>query len=403
MKLLTILARTALVLSAAAALGLPAAAQFRDNFDGPSLRIDPAGVKGWGFLAGAGRAVMDFVQGDGFATIAVDATRDKRNVWWAFIKRDVFGSLDLARLKEPGWELRIEARVRTSHAPRRVNLHLNTQKTKDFHSHLMEYDLPTAGAWHTISMTTRGFEAEPGDTVNAQMALMDWGFGRYRVDVDYVRVDVVEAAKTGPDLGPPIPYHPPVADPASFARVLPVAADMTVDLDNPDVNLNDWTIRDGAGTASVVSAGGTHIALLRWDFSEFAGRRVSGPGLLELTTRSLERSASEHPDFGLLRVVEILGGKTAWDERRATWADISQGAARELILNPQMIIDWPVAAGDGGKTYLTIPLPVLQRLVDGKSLGIAMTPLGAVNASFYSREDRGGRAAARLLFNLKGD
>ena len=403
MKLLTTLARTALVLSAAAAFGLPAAAQFRDDFSGPSLPIDPTGVKGWGFLAGEGRAVMDFVQGDGFATITVDATRDRRNVWWAFIKRDVAGSLDLARLKEPGWELRIEARVRTSHAPRRVNLHLNTQKTNDFHSHLREYDLPTAGEWHTISMTTRGFEAGPGDTINAQMALMDWGFGRYRVDVDYVRVDVVEAARAGPDLGPPIPYHPPVTDPASFARVLPVAADMTVDLDNPDVNLNGWTIRDGAGDASVVSVGGTRIALLRWDLSEFSGRTVAGSGLLELTTRTLELSAEERPDFGLLRIVEVLGGKAAWDERRATWADISQGAPRELILDPQMIIDWPVAAGDGGKTYLTIPLPVLQRLVDGKSLGIALTPLGAVNASFYAREDRGGTAAARLLFNLKGD
>jgi hypothetical protein len=400
-KLLTILARTALALSAAAALGLPAAAQFRDDFDGPSLPIDPAGVKGWGFLAGEGRAVMDFVLGDGFATITVDATRDKRNVWWAFIKRDVAGSLDLARLKEPGWELRVEARVRTSHAPRRVNLHFNTQKTKDFHSHLMEYDLPTAGEWHTISMTTRGFEAGPGDTVNAQMALMDWGFGRYRVDVDYVRVDVVEAAKAGPDLGPPIPYHPPVADPASFRRVFPVAADMTVDLDNPGVNLNDWTIRDGAGDASVVSAGGTRLALLRWDFSEVSGRPVAGSGLLELTTRALELSAEERPDFGLLRVVEILGGKAAWDERRATWTDISQGAPRELILNPQMVIDWPVTAGDGGKTYLTIPLPVLQRLVDGRTLGLALTPLGAINASFYAREDRGGRAAARLLLNLR--
>jgi hypothetical protein len=128
---------------------------------------------------------------------------------------------------------------------------------------------------------------------------------------------------------------------------------------------------------------------------------VAGPGLLELTTRALERSAGERPDFGLLRVVEVLGGDPAWDDRTATWAGISKGAPRELILNPQMIIDWPVAAGDGGKTYLTIPLPVLQRLVDRKSFGIALTPLGAINASFYAREDRGGRAAARVLFNLK--
>ena len=65
-----------------------------------------------------------------------------------------------------------------------------------------------------------------------------------------------------------------------------------------------------------------------------------------------------------------------------------------------MIIDWPVTAGDGGKTYLTIPVPVLQRLIDGRTRGIALTPLGSIEASFYAREERGGSRAARLLFNL---
>ena len=401
MKAQPVLARAGLILAAAALLGAPLTAQFRDDFDGPGLPKDPTGASGWGFRTGEGRAVMDFTPGRGFATITVDATADGRNVWWAFIIRRVSGALDLARLEQPGFELRIEARIRTDHAPRRVNLHLNTQKTKDFHSHLMEYDLAETGRWYTISMTTRGFEAGPGDTVNAQMALMDWGLGRFRVDVDYVRVDVVEAAKAGADLGPPIPYHPPVADPASFDREAVVAADMTVDLAEPGINLDDWTVTDAGGKALVISAGGTRVALLRWDFSKLAGSRVAGPGLLELTTRAVEIPAGERPDFGLLRVVEILGGEPAWDERTATWTGISRGAPRDLILNPQMIIDWPVTAGDGGKTYLTIPAPVLQRLIDGKTLGIALTPLGAINASFYSREERGGAKAARLRFTIK--
>jgi hypothetical protein len=265
----------------------------------------------------------------------------------------------------------------------------------------MEYDLAEAGTWYTISLTTRGFDAKPGDTVNAQMALMDWGLGRYRVDVDYLKVDVVEAAKAGPDMGPPIPYHPPVADPASFAAGLTVAADMTVDLAEPGVNLNDWAITDAGGKASVVSVGGTRIALLRWDFGEAAGRKAAGPGLLELTTRALELSTEERPDFGQIRVVEILGGEPAWDERTATWTGLSRGAPLDRVLNPQMIIDWPVTAEDGGKTYLTIPAPVVQRLVDGRTLGLALMPLGAIEASFYAREERGGAAAARLLINAK--
>ena len=402
MKTSPILARTGLILIAAAILGAPLIAQFRDDFDGPALVKDPTGATGWGFVTGEGQAVMDFVQGKGFATIAVDATKDRRGVWWAFIIRQVSGALDLALLRKPGHELRIEARIRTDTAPRRVNLHLNTQRTTDFHSHLMEYDLAEAGTWYTISMTTRGFDAGPGDIVNAQMALMDWGLGRYRVDVDYFKVDVVEADKAGPDLGPPVPYHPPVADPASFKQEALVAADMTVDLAEPDVNLGDWTVTDAGGKAHVVSAGGTRVALLRWDFGKLAGRKIAGPGLLELTTRSLELATEERPDFGLLRVVEIIGGQPGWDERTATWAGLSRGAPRASVLDPQMIIDWPVAAGDGGKTYLTIPAPVLQRLIDGKALGIALTPLGSIDASFYSREDRGGAAAARLLFNLQG-
>lgn len=381
-------------------LGLPLAAQFRDDFDKPLVK-DPEGAKGWGFVAGEGRAVIDIMPGPGFLTVAVDATKDRRGVWWAFIRRQVQGPLDLALLRKPGHELRLEARVRTDTAPRRVNLHLNTERTTDFHSHLMEYDLAEAGTWYTISLTTRGFEAGPGDTVNAQMALMDWGLGRYRVDVDYIKVDVVEAAQAPPDRGPPIPYHPPVADPASFAQAVPAAADLTVDLAEPGVNLNDWTVTDSGGKASVVSVGGTRLALLRWDLSRFSGLTIAGPGLLELTTRSLGRPAADHPDFAELRVVEILGGEPGWDERTATWTGISRGAPRELILNPQMIIDWPVTAGDGAKTYLTIPPVVLQRLVDGKTLGIAVTPLGSIEASFYSREERGGSLSARLLFSVK--
>jgi len=401
MKTSSALARTGLVLIAALVSSLPLAAQFRDDFNGPVLPRDPAGASGWGFLTGEGQAVMDFVQGPGFATVTVDATKDRRNVWWAIIVRQVSGAIDLARLAKPGFELRVEARVRTDTAPRRVNLSFNTQKTTDFHTHLMEYDLAEAGTWYTISLTTRGFEAGPGDTVNAQMALMDWGLGRYRVDVDYFKVDVVEASKAGPDLGPPVPYHPPVADPASFAHALPVAADLTVDLAEPGVNLDDWTVADGGGTARVISAGGTRVALLRWDLRAFAGKRVAGPGLLELTTRALEISKTDRPDFGLLRVVETTGGEPAWDERKAAWTAISRGAQRDLVLSPQMIIDWPVTAGDGGKTYLTIPAVVLQRLIDGKALGIALTPLGAIDASFYAREESGGASAARLLFNLK--
>jgi hypothetical protein len=382
----------------------PAVAQFRDDFNGPALKLDPSGADGWGFLSGEGLAVMDFRQGgDGFASVWVNATRDRRNVWWAFIMRRVSEGMDLSPLNKPGYALRIEVRVRSSHAPRRINIQLTTQKTTDFHSHLMEFDIPDKENWHTFSMTTRDFDASPGDTVNGQMALMDWGLGSYRLDVDYFRVDIVKVADAGPDKGEPVPYHPPVADPVGFAHTVAAAQSGTIDLDNPDVNLGNWYLADAAGKTAVVTAGGTRYVILRWDFGALAGKKVVGSGLLELTTRAVERTSDDIPDFGEIRVVEILGGDPRWDKKTVTFNSLCGGRSPDLVLNPQMIIDWPVSEGDGAKTYLTIPKPVLQRLIDGKTLGIAIRPLGAINAAFYRKDGVGGAKGApapRLRLNI---
>jgi hypothetical protein len=392
-------AMAALVLFAAAP---PVAAQFRDDFNGPALKLDPNGTDGWGFVTGEGRAVMDFRQGgDGFASIWVNATRDRRNVWWAFIIHRVSEGMDLSLLKNPGYALRIEVRVRSSHSPRRINLHLNTQKTTDFHSHLMEFDIPDTVNWHTFSMTARGFDTGPGDTVNAQMALMDWGLGTYRLDVDYFRVDIVKVADAGPDIGEPVPYHPSVADPAGFAHAVKAAQSATIDLDNPDVNLGNWYLADAAGKTAAVSVGGTRFVILRWDFGALAGKKVAGSGLLELTTCSLERTSDDIPDFGEIRVVEILGGDPRWDKKTVTFNSLCRGGLPDLVICPQMIIDWPVTEGAGSKTSLTISKPALQRLIDGKTLGIAIRPLGALNAAFYDPEGEGRLRAPVLRLNVK--
>jgi hypothetical protein len=376
-------------------------AQFRDDFDGPSIRLDPSAKQGWTFFTGDGSAVMDLRHGDGFALVVVDATRDRRNIWWALIKRDVSSALDLSRLAEPGYELRIEARIRVSHAPRRVNLHLNTQKTTDFHSHLMEFDIPDTTGWHTISMTTHGFEAEPGDTVNGQMALMDWGLGKYRVDVDYFKVDVVNVATAAPDQGVHVPYHPSIPDPGMFAHKIPVAQDSMIDRQYPEMNFNDWAAQDAEKKAVLLTVSGTQIVILRWDLTEFAGKRAAGSGLLELVTYSVERPAAEIKDFGQVRIVEILGGDPDWDEATVTLAGLCRGEPLEDVLNTQMIIDSEVAPVRSARTLITISQPVLQRLFGGKILGLAIQPLGAIVASFYAQENAGGKFAARLSFNIQ--
>jgi len=380
-----------------------ASAQFIDNFDGPSVETDPAGVTGWLFLPGDGTATMDLRQGgEGYASIFVDGTTDKRGIWWALIERKVSDHMDLSLLQKPGHELRIEARVRASHAPRRVNLQVATQRSTDDDANLMEYDIPDTTNWHTISMTTHHFDAKPGDTVMGHMALMDWGLEKYRLDVDYIKVDIVNMAIAGPDQGDPIPYHPPIADPTKFSQQVTVAQDSMIDLENTDANQNDWYVQDATGKKiNLLTVDGTHHVILRWDLSAFAGKRVADNGLLELTTYSSQRKAEYVKDFGIVRVVEILGGDPNWDQKTVTTDSFCHYEPLNRVLNPQMIIDWPVTVGDGGKTYLTISKTVLQRMIDGKTLGIAIKALGAIDASFYSMENQAGNNSARLRFDLQ--
>jgi hypothetical protein len=379
---------------------VPASAQFLDGFD--HLRTDPGGLQGWDSFTGDGAATIEFRQaGKGWASVAVDATRDRRGIWWALIKRKVSDRMDLGLLARPGYELRVEARIRVSHAPRRVNLHVNTQRTTDFHSHLMEFDIPDAEQWHTISMTTHEFPAAPGDTVFGQLALMDWGLEKYRVDLDYFRVDVVEAATAGPDQGAAVPYHPPIPDPSTLAQQVPAAQNGVIDIDNPDVNLGSWSVKDGTSRRRLLTASGTLYVILRFDLGAFAGKQVTNHGLLELTTHSVQRNADGIEDFGLVRVVEILGGDPRWDQQTVTASSLCKGQLLQRVLNTQMIIDWPITELDGGKSYLTISKPVLQRLIDGRTLGLAIKPLGSISASFYVTENVGGRLGPRLLFETE--
>ena len=347
----------------------PAEAQFRDDFD--RLVIDPAGKEGWRFRTGEGAAVMDVVQGgEGYAAITVDATADRRNVWWALFQRETLRA-------RPGREVRIAARIRSSHARRRVNLQIQTPRTTDYHSHLMEFDLPEANRWETISMTTRGFDAQSDDTLIAHMALMDWGLGTYQVDVDWVTVDLVDCTTQRPDCvssSNAVPYHPPVPSTSTFSQSLIVASDTMIDSLNPEVNLDDWS----DGSVRLLTVSPALSAILKWDFGRFGGKRIKGSGVLELTTRAAMRTSREIPDSGLLRVSEING--------------------TEII--PQPIIDWPATLGDGGKTYLTISKPVLQRLIDGRTSGLAIKALGPLSASFYAME-AGEAQAPRLWLNVE--
>lgn len=390
------LALAALVLLAP----LSAQAQFIDAFD-------DGDVAGWDVFTGDGAATMDFEARDGFARMSVDATADRHNVWWAILKRPVSEVVDLERLAEPGTELRVEARIRLSDAPRRVNVMINTNRTTDFHEHLAEFDVADTTGWHTISYTTTDLDARPGDTLYVQLGMTDWGVGTYHLDLDSYQADVVDTP-AAPDVGEPLPYHPPTPPAATFDHHLAATHDAPIRPDEPDVAFGDWRALGPEGEVPVLSVGGDQWAVLRWDLGELAGATASGPGLLTLTTHSLARGGGYVArygedlgvEFGKVRVVEIHGGAPDWDGATVTYGSLLDGQPLDDVVNGQMIFDTDVAPG-GGTTTVTISRPVLQRILDGTTTGLLLRPLGAIHAAFYATEHDDPDARPTLHFSTQ--
>lgn len=372
-------------------------ANFLDDFNNNS-------VAGWNLFTGDGEAQLSFLPMNGFARMHVDASKDQHTIWWTIIKRDVSASLDMKKLSLPDYELRVEARVRPSHGPRRVNFMINTQRTTDFHEHLREYDLETAGEWKVISMTTRNFDAKPGDQINVQFGVTDWGPGEYSLDIDYYRAEVINVKRAKPDVGEPLMYHPPTPSLDTFKEHVNVKHDAAIHSLFPTVNFNNWD-SDGARVLTV-SAG--QFPLLRWDLEAFKGKQANGAGILELTTQSVQKGGNYigalGEDFGIefdkVRVFEIFGGEANWDQNTVTYSSFTQGKDLLSTTNGQMIFDTDVAKANG-KTLVTIPRPVMQRILNGTTRGLMLKPLGALEASFYDSEDGDGSKAPKLHFNIR--
>jgi len=373
-------------------------AQFLDEFDKDK-------IQGWFFFTGDGEATMDFIQKEGFARITVDATKDKYNVWWAIIKRDISSYIELRKLKDPNYELRVEAKIRISHSPRRINFMLNTQRTTDFHEHLMEYDIPDTNNWHVISYTTKNFEAFPGDSVYVQLGVTDFGLDKYYVDIDYYRADIVDITNVKPDIGELVPYHPPIPEIDFFEHQLVVAHDALINSEFPDVNFNDWQAWEKNNKVNIITINANQWAILRWDFEKFKNIKIDGSGLLELTTYSIFKGGNYIAafgedlgvEFGKIRVIEILKGDSSWDQNNVTYNSLMQDATYSGVFNTQMIFDVEPNYLPEGKTFITISKPVLQRMIDGRTKGLMIRPLGSLTASFYSLES--GKDPATLYFN----
>ncbi|MCB0753228.1 MAG: hypothetical protein KDC52_17280 [Ignavibacteriae bacterium] len=375
-------------------------AQFLDEFN--KDKID-----GWFAMVGDGTPEMRIISQEDYATIFIDGTKDKYNVYWTLIKRDVTKWLDLTKLKDSNFQLRVEAKVRVHNAPRRLNFMVNTNRTVNFHIDLMEFDIPDTTNWHVISMTTKKFDAKPGDTVYVQMAATDYGLEKYQIDIDYYRADIVNIKEAGPDKGILVPYHPPIPNLKNFANQLAVKHDCVINLDFPEVNFNDLHIKERNENIFVLDINTNQWGILRWDFSKYRDAKITEAGLLELTSQSVTLGGNYVKalgedfgmEFGKVRVIEILSGDPLWDQSTVTYNTLTQNEKYSNVFNTQMVYDFDVEEGPVGKNYITISKPVLQRLVDGTTKGLLIRPLGAVDASFYASENQDESNSAKLYFN----
>lgn len=66
-----------------------------------------------------------------------------------------------------------------------------------------------------------------------------------------------------------------------------------------------------------------------------------------------------------------------------------------------MIIDISVNEKENGMNLITISKPVLQRMMDGKTIGLAIRPLGAVYDSFYAMDNGNDQFTPKLHFNFQ--
>ncbi|MGB3799435.1 MAG: hypothetical protein WA952_06435 [Lewinella sp.] len=379
-------------------LSLTARAQFLDDFDTDSH-------DDYILLTGDGDPAMALTARDGHGIISIDATRDRHNVWWTILKRDVSDVLELSQLEDPAYELLVEARVKISDAPRRVNFMVVTNRTTDFHEHLREFDIADTSEWHTISFLTRDLDVRAEDTLYVQFCATDFGSDTYEVKLDYFRADVVKAAEAGPEKGEPLMYHPEVPDLAIYGQALTVAQNAVIAPDYPEVNFSNWTAREKKMDVPVLSVSRGQYALLRWDLDEFRGEGVDGAGILELTTQAVASGGNYRAAYGdqlgeefpKVRIIEVTGGDPDWEEESVTYASFVLPDGSEPI-NQQMIFDVPVTAERGSVTHVTLSRPVMQRILDGTTTGLLIKPLGLINASFYAND---GEQGPKLYFNLR--
>ena len=213
----------------------------------------------------------------------------------------------------------------------------------------------------------------------------------------------------GPDKGELVPYHPPIPNVNTFSDHINVTQDCLINSVFPNINFNDWHIKEEDGDKKILTVNANQWTILRWDFGQYKNLKADGAGLLELTTYSVPKGGNFieaygqdfGEEFGKVRVIEILGGDPGWDQNSVTYNNFMNDKTYPEVFNTQMVYDVELSEEKGGKNFITISKPVLQRMLDGKTKGLLIRPLGAIEASFYASENLMGNVSPKLHFNIK--
>ena len=385
--LMDFILRPAVKIAISAALVMPMAAfaqsvptGFVEDFSSPELT-------NWTVAAGSGdlkaNSTVTLTQQDGIGLFRIDATKDRRNIWWAIMRCEITNSIDRSMLGKHDKAVRIEAKVRLL-KPRRFNLSMNFPGTTDYHDDLAEFDIDDS-EWHVVSYTNEEFGAKPDDKVFIQLAVMDGGREVITVEVDYIKVTIVDIATAAPDLGNPMPYRPPLEGPEAFTHAMSATEDAIIDSEYPWVNFSKW-YDASADSKPLLSISGSQTSIMRWDFSKFSGKKPKGWGLLVLTTHNVHYAPLRLEEFGYVRLVEIKDGDPSWTRDKVTYQSLLSGKQFTEVIHPQLIMDTPPEQKKGAKTIIPVSPTVMMRLFSGKTKGLAIYSQGAVNASFSSSE-----------------
>ena len=368
---------------------------FVEDFSTPELT-------GWRITVGSGdlraNSTVKLTQSNGKGLFWIDATNDRRNIWWAVMNHEVTDYIDRSMLGRHDKAIRIEAKVRLP-KPRRFNMSLNHSSTTDYHDDLAEFDIVDSD-WHVVSYTNFEFGAKPTDRVNVQLAVMDAGREVITVELEYLKVIIVDAATAPPDTGDPLPYRPTMKGPEDFSRSLAVAEDAIIDSEYPWVNFSRWY---DASTDSqpLLSISGSQISIMRWDFSRLTRYKPDGWGILVLTTNSVHYMPSRLEEFGYIRLVEIKDGDPAWKRVDVTFESLLQGKEKNDVILQQLVMDTPPELNKGAKTVIPVSPTVMKRLFSGETKGLAIFSQGAVNASFFSSEAINPNNRPTLYFEVE--